>query len=170
VVTVTKPGEHAGAEADAAVTTAPGCVLAVRTADCVPIVLHGSDHRAVGVVHAGWRGLAEGVVDAAIAAMRAVDVEPTAATVGPHIRAGCYEFGSAELAEVATALGAEVVATTLWGTPALDLTAGVHGALRRSGVTDVVDGGGCTACTDQWFSHRARRDAGRFATTAWLEG
>src|SRR3954470_18110368 len=67
VVTVTHPGEHAGAEADAAITRAPNAKLAVRTADCVPIVLEGDG--VIGVVHAGWRGLAAGIVRATVAAM-----------------------------------------------------------------------------------------------------
>jgi len=131
----------------------------VRTADCVPIVLVGDG--AVAVVHAGWRGLAEGVVEAAVAAMGGVH----AAHVGPHIRAGCYEFGERDLDEVAARLGDHVRGTTTWGTPALDLTAGVRAVL---GEVPVEDAGACTACTDLYFSWRARREAARFATIAWM--
>jgi len=157
---VTHPGEHAGAEADAAVTTVAGCKLAVRTADCVPIVLTG--HHTVGVVHAGWRGLAAGIVKATIDAMHG-DVER--AQIGPHIRVGCYEFGADDLDEVAAALGDQVRGTTTWGAPALDLTAGVRAAL---GDVRVVDDGACTACTDLYFSWRVRQETARFATIAWI--
>jgi hypothetical protein len=160
VVEVTEPGEHAGVEADAAFTTQPHCVLAVRTADCVPVVLVGD--RAVGVVHAGWRGLAAGVIRATAEAMGSV-VE---AHIGPHIRRGCYEFGPADLDRVATALGEEVRASTSWGTPALDLTEAVRLALPPA---DVHDAGACTACSDVFFSWRARAEHERFATLAWLE-
>jgi len=160
LVVVTHPGEHAGVDADAAVTTVVGCKLAVRTADCVPIVLTGQ--HTVGVVHAGWRGLAAGVVKATIDAMHG-DVER--AQIGPHIRAGCYEFGTSDLDEVAAALGDGIRGTTTWGAPALDLTAGVRSAL---GHIPVVDSGACTACTDLYFSWRARKDAARFATIAWM--
>lgn len=156
---MTKPGEHTDAEADAAITREPLAKLAVRTADCVPVVLLGED--AVGVVHAGWRGLAGGVIQAAVAAMGDVHT----AHLGPHIRAGCYEFGGADLDEVAAALGDHIRGTTTWGTPALDLTAGVRSAL---GDVPVVDAGACTACTDLYFSWRARKDTGRFATIAWI--
>ena len=156
---MTKPGEHAGAEADAAITREPFAKLAVRTADCVPVVLVGAD--AVGVVHAGWRGLARGVIQATIAQMG----EVREAHVGPHIRAGCYEFGAGDLDEVAAALGDGVRGTTTWGAPALDLTAGVRLAL---GDIPVIDAGACTACTDLYFSWRARQDAARFATITWI--
>jgi polyphenol oxidase len=159
VVTVTAPGEHAGAEGDAAITRVPNAKVAVRTADCVPIVLLGDG--VVGVVHAGWRGLAGGVVQAAVDAMGGVRT----AHIGPHIRAGCYEFGADDLDTVAGALGEHVRSTTTWGTPALDLTAGVRAVL---GSIPVVDTGACTACTDLYFSWRARRDTGRFATIAWI--
>jgi len=154
------PGEHAGVDADAAVTRVPGAKLAVRTADCVPIVLEGDG--TIGVVHAGWRGLAQGVVAAAISAMGGA----RRALVGPHIRVGCYEFGDNDLDEVAAALGEGVRGRTTWDTPALDLTAATRAAL---GDLPVVDAGACTACTDLYFSWRARKEPARFATIAWLE-
>jgi copper oxidase (laccase) domain-containing protein len=159
VVTVTAPGEHAGAEADAAVTRVPGARLAVRTADCVPVVLVGD--AGIGVVHAGWRGLAAGIIQATMAEMGSVQ----RAVIGPHIRAGCYEFSPADLDEVATALGDGVRGSTTWGTPALDLTAGVRAAL---GAIPIDDAGACTACSDLYFSWRARKDTARFATIAWM--
>ena len=167
VVTVTHPGEHAGAAADAAVTDQPHCVLAVRTADCVPVVLVGA--RTVGVVHAGWNGLLRGVVDRAVAAVEALDDHPVAAHLGPCIRAGCYEFDGPEREALSDRFGTAVAATTTWGTPALDLPAGVHAALAEAGVTNVGDASGCTACDRRWYSHRARGELERFVTTAWLE-
>jgi purine-nucleoside/S-methyl-5'-thioadenosine phosphorylase / adenosine deaminase len=159
VVTVTTPGEHRGTEADAAITREPLAKLAVRTADCVPVVLLGES--SIGVVHAGWRGLAGGVIQAAVATMGDVHT----AHVGPHIRSGCYEFDTSDLDEVAAALGNGVRGTTTWGAPALDLTAGVRSAL---GDIALVDTGACTACSDLYFSWRARKDTARFATIAWM--
>lgn len=164
---VTHPGEHAGAAADAAVTATPGCVLAVRTADCAPVVLLG--RAAVGVVHAGWRGLEAGVVAAAVEAMAALGDPPPVAHLGPCIRPGCYEFDGPELAGLVARFGPAVRGTTTWGTPALDLPAAVRAALVVAGVDEVHDDAGCTACDGRWFSHRARAEPGRFATTAWLE-
>lgn len=159
MVTVTEPGEHAGVEADAAITRVPLAKLAVRTADCVPLVLEGDG--AIGVVHAGWRGLAAGIVQTTIDALGSV----RRVHIGPHIRVGCYEFGEEELDEVAAALGETVRGVTNWGTPALDLTAGVRSAL---GDLRVGDGGACTACSGLYYSWRARKDTARFATIAWM--
>lgn len=163
VVTVTRPGEHAGAEADAAVTTCPGAVLAVHTADCAPVLLASGDGAVVGAAHAGWRGVVSGVLERTVEEMGRLGATGITARLGPHIRARCYEFGVEELDEVTQRYGDVVRATTAWGTPALDVTAAVSAALDAVGV-DVVDQGGCTACEPaRLFSHRARGDRGRLA-------
>lgn len=166
VVVVATPGEHAGEEADAAVTATPGCALAVRSADCAPVVLLGT--RTVGVVHAGWRGLVAGVVAAAVEALRALDDDVVAAHLGPCIRPGCYEFVGPERDLVVERFGPSVAAATTWGSPALDLPTAVRLALAETGVAHLHDGAGCTACDRRWFSHRARGEAARFATVAWV--
>jgi polyphenol oxidase len=166
VVVVTRPGEHAGSDADAAVTATPGCALAVRTADCAPLVLRGT--RSVGVVHAGWRGLIVGVVPAAVEALRRLDDDVVDAHLGPCIRAGCYEFAGPERELLVTRFGAGVAGTTRWGTPAVDLPAALRVALAEVGVEALQDASGCTACDHRWFSHRARGELERFATVAWL--
>lgn len=166
VVVVTSPGEHAGAAADAAVTAVPGCALAVRTADCAPLVLRTA--HAVGVVHAGWKGLEAGIVAAAVAALRSLDDAPIEAHLGPCIRAGCYEFAGPALDRLTERFGAGVRGTTVWGTPALDVPAVVGVALRDAGVDRLHDSAPCTACDRRWFSHRAHADDGRFATVAWM--
>ncbi|MGQ0830159.1 MAG: polyphenol oxidase family protein [Microthrixaceae bacterium] len=165
-VVVERPGQHAGVEADAAVTATPGCSIAVRTADCAPVVLVSA--HAVGVVHAGWRGLLEGVIANALDALRTLDDGPVSAHLGPCIRAGCYEFAAPELDAMTARFGADVAATTSWGTPALDLPAAVAAALRDAGVDGLHDDAGCTACDRRWYSHRARGEPQRFATVAWI--
>ena len=165
MVVVREPGQHAGATADAAVTSVPGVVLAVQTADCAPILLQADG--GVGVVHAGWRGLVTGVIEAAVAAMADQGTPATGAVLGPCIRPRCYEFGPTELDLVAAAYGPTVRATTATGASALDLAAGVAEACRRLGLA-LVDDGTCTACSPQHFSHRARRDTGRQALVAWI--
>jgi len=166
VVVVDEPGQHAGTEADAAVTACNGAVLAVQTADCAPLALVAPG--AVGVVHVGWRGLADGVVDAAVAALRELDDGPIAARLGPCIRHRCYEFGAGDLDAVARSCGDEVRATTAWGTPALDVPAGIVARLAALGVTEVDDAGTCTACSPAHWSFRARADRARQAVVAWL--
>ena len=166
VVRVDEPGGAAGARADAAVTDRPGCALAVLTADCAPVAL-ASPEGVIGVAHAGWRGVAAGVVEATVAEMRALGATELSAAIGPCIRPGCYEFGPAELDEVAARLGESVRATTTGGRPALDLPRAVRGALVRAGVDDVDDAGTCTACSAQHFSWRARKEQQRQAAVIW---
>jgi copper oxidase (laccase) domain-containing protein len=165
VAVVTEPGDRAGEAADAAVTAVPGAVLSVRTADCAPLLLRGAT--AIGVVHAGWRGLVAGVIEAAAAAMDALGSPPVAATLGPCIRPRCYEFSEPELTVVADAYGPAVRSLTGWGTPALDLAAGVAEALGRLRVP-LDDAGTCTACSPRHFSHRARAEPERQVLAAWL--
>jgi hypothetical protein len=167
-VTVTRPGEHAGAPADAAVTAHPGAVLVIRTADCAPVALLADG--ALGLAHVGWRGLVAGVVEATVGALRALGGDPVTAHIGPCIGPAAYEFGSEPLDAVAERYGDGVRARTAGGAPALDLAAGVREALARAGVAAGGDPPPCTATNHaSYFSHRARREAGRQATFAWLE-
>jgi len=139
--------------------------VAVWAADCAPVMLF--DPQGVPVAcHAGWRGLASGVIDVAVAA----GSRPVVAILGPCIHACCYEFGEPELAQVAAGVGADVAdlaATTSSGGLALDVPAAVTAALARHDV-EVVVGGACTACDGRWFSHR-RGDVERHAMVGWSE-
>lgn len=155
-------------EADAAVTAVPALPLVVLTADCAPVVLAAPG--AVAVAHAGWRGLAAGVVEAAAAALREVAGEgaPVEAYVGPCIRPGRYEFGADALARLRDRLGPEVVARTASGRPAFDLPAAVRAALARAGVRRVRSSARCTAASPSLFSHRRDGRTGRQATVAVL--
>lgn len=167
VVTVTAPGEHAGAEADAAVTAVSGAVLAVQVADCAPVVLLADG--VVGVAHAGWRGLVAGVLPATVEAMRALGAGQVQALLGPCVHPGCYEFGEAALTEVGSALGRQVAGRTASGRPALDVPAAVAASLASVGVPVDRSSSTCTACTpDGHWSHRARADVERQAALAWL--
>jgi YfiH family protein len=159
VATVTGPG--ARPTADAAVTARADVPLVVLTADCAPIAI--ADDVAVGVVHAGWRGLLAGVVPAAVDALRAIGRGPVRAVIGPCIRAAHYEFGGDDLATVAARLGDGVVGATHDGRPALDLAAGVRAAFAECGVDDVADEGVCTYDDARYFSHRRDGVTGRQA-------
>jgi polyphenol oxidase len=169
VVTVEAPGDQAGAEADAAVTDAPGTLLAVHTADCAPIALV-SDEGLVAAVHAGWRGLAAGVVDATVDELRAAGATSLRAVVGPCIEPACYEFGKRDLDDVVLAVGEEARGVTASGAPALDLPGAVAANLGRLGVELVGEAPACTACDPRFYSHRARGDTGRQALLVWVEG
>lgn len=168
VVVVRAPGEHAGAEADAAVTGVRGAALAILTADCAPVAF-ASPEGVLGVAHAGWRGLVAGVVEATASHMRALGATSIEAALGPCIHPECYEFGAADLDEVAARLGPRVRATTRQGDPALDVPAAVAQACRRAEVDLVWSSPVCTACdVDGSFSHRSRADEERQALVAWV--
>ncbi len=179
VVEVDAPGEFVGTDADAAVTTELGVVLAVHTADCAPVLLvgdgadpvSGDPVRVIGAAHAGWKGLRDGVIDSTVALMRRLGATEFAWDLGPCISPAAYEFDDAELDGLCAELGPELRASTLDGTPALDLRAGVRAALVRNGV-DVSSGGPkavpCTALDTGFYSWRARRDTGRQAAVIWL--
>ncbi|MEO0494371.1 MAG: polyphenol oxidase family protein [Actinomycetota bacterium] len=165
VAMVESPGAHAGTDGDAAVTGLLGAVVCVQTADCVPIVVV-SDH-AVGVIHAGWRGLVSGVVDRAVDAVRSTGSGPLQAVIGPCIRPAHYEFGSAELDQVEAAVGGPCRGETVAGTLALDMATATTHALHRAGV-EYIDDLGFDTADERFFSHRVRGDVGRQITAARL--
>jgi YfiH family protein len=148
-------------EADAAVSSEPDTVLSVLTADCVPVALVAPG--VIGAVHAGWRGILAGVVEAAVVAVQQRSSGPVRAVLGPCIHPECYEFSAADLEPIAARLGPGVAGTTAGGRLALDLPGAVALALRAAGVTDITDVDVCTACSPDHFSHR--RDARRHGTT-----
>ncbi|MEM7094377.1 MAG: polyphenol oxidase family protein [Actinomycetota bacterium] len=157
-------------EADALITRGSEQVLAVHSGDCVPVgLVHEAG--AVAAAHAGWRGLYAGVLDATARSLRnAAGPGVVTAAVGPHIRSASYEFGLADLDEMALRFGDQVRATTDDGKPALDLTAATLAALEAADVEVEHVSADCTAeLADHYWSHRARQESGRIALVAWLE-
>lgn len=165
VTVVDRPAGGGGGPADALVSAQRGAALAVLTADCAPVVL-ASDEGVIAVAHAGWRGLAAGVVEAVVGQMRSLGARHIEAAIGPCIRTGCYRFGAADLEQVVAATGPEVRGQDSTGAPALNLAAGVAAALGRAGVDHIVDVGVCTACSAEHWSWRAG-DRARQASVVW---
>ncbi len=161
---VAAPGDRAGSQADVALTRCAEAVLAVQTADCAPVCLVGDAE--IAVAHAGWRGLVAGVLGAAVDAM-ATPAHELRVLIGPCIRPARYEFGLAELAEVAAVAGEAARSLTSQGAPALDVAAAAVSILKRAGVSDIEDLGHDTA-DERWFSHRVRGDSARQATALRL--
>lgn len=154
-------------EADGLVTAVAGWVLASRAADCVPVLIADPARRVVGAVHAGRAGVAAGVVSRAVEALRGLGAEELVAWVGPHACGRCYEVPDQLRAEVASAVP-ETWAETSWGTPALDLGAGVGAQLAAEGA-EVVDVGRCTIEDADFFSYRRQgARAGRHAGLIWV--
>lgn len=162
----------AGADAigsvDALVSTVTEAGVGVLVADCVPVLLADPAARVVGAVHAGRRGLVAGVVQAALAAMveRGADPARVRAAIGPAISGPSYEVPEAMQHEVA-AVVPETACRTAWGTPGLDLPAGVAAVLRRAGVGRVHLTGWCTDSDERFYSHRrAQRGGGTTGRSA----
>ncbi|MEV5973537.1 peptidoglycan editing factor PgeF [Streptomyces sp. NPDC051921] len=154
---------------DAVVTARRGLALAVLTADCVPVLLADPVAGVVGAAHAGRPGMVAGVVPAAVEAMRKLGADParTVARTGPSVCGRCYEVPEAMRAEVA-AVEPAAYAETSWGTPAVDVAAGVRAQLERLGVRDVEDAGVCTLESRDHYSYRRDRTTGRLAGYVWL--
>ncbi len=172
IVTVSRPGEHAGIEADGAFTTELGVSLAVTTADCAPIVMAASDvhTQALAVVHAGWRGLMAGIIEkGAQMVISAVPEGRRYAFCGPCIAPEHYEFSAWDLEPIAATYGDAVRSHTTKGTTALDLFAGVSCALDRSGFPPPQRPPSTAGRV--YFSHRTGvgvRKTGRMLTMAQL--
>ncbi|NUZ05053.1 peptidoglycan editing factor PgeF [Schlegelella sp. ID0723] len=164
-------------EADAAVSTEPGVACAIQVADCLPVLFAAHDGGAVGAAHAGWRGLAGGVLEATLEAVcEAAGCAPAAvdAWIGAGIGPGHFEVG----ADVLAAFGADIA-----GSPAAsrfasrgggkwlaDLPELARDRLITAGVANVSGGAWCTyADASRFFSYRRDGVTGRMAAAVWLD-
>jgi YfiH family protein len=162
--------------ADAAVTSAAGLPLAIMVADCLPVLLASRDGRVIGAAHAGWRGLAAGVIEATVAAM-AVPGRELHAWLGPCIRQAHFEVGHEVRETFVTAAGAldstaaaGAFSRNARGRWQCDLSALARLRLQNSGVTSISDCGVCTyADRARCFSHRRDGQTGRMAALLWLQ-
>jgi polyphenol oxidase len=168
--TVLDLDRDAVAAADGAVTSHAGVVCAVLTADCLPVIFAARDGTRVGVAHAGWRGLLNGVLPAAVRALGTPPAE-IVAWLGPAIGAASYEVG-AEVREAYLALDATAATAftpNARGRWQADLYALARASLADAGIEGVHGGGFCTYReADRFFSHRREAPCGRFATLVWL--
>ena len=157
-------------EADAAVSRRAGAVCAVMTADCLPVFLSDAAGSVVGIAHAGWRGLAAGVIEATVKAMAAPRGD-LVAYIGPGIGARRYEVGDdVRRAFVAADPGAAgCFAGHGNGKYLADLYSLARRRLAAAGVDRAYGGGFCTASEDRFFSFRRDRTTGRMASLIWLE-
>lgn len=155
---------------DAVVTARRGLALAVLTADCTPVLLVDPAAGIVGAAHAGRPGLVAGVVPAAVEAMVALGAHPSRITAhtGPAVCGRCYEVPEGMRVEVADAVPG-TWSETSWGTPAVDVTGGVHAQLAALGVTDRHSSPYCTLESGDHFSYRRDRTTGRLAGYVWLD-
>lgn len=158
-------------QADAAVAHLSGTVLAILTADCLPVLFCSKDGARVGAAHAGWRGLAAGVLEATIAAMGTSPAR-LLAWLGPCIGAGSYEVGEEVRAAFVDSSGgaAACFAATRPGHWHCDLAGLARQRLAAAGVASIHGGGFDTLADARFYSYR--RDgahSGRFASLIWRD-
>ncbi|GAA0277330.1 peptidoglycan editing factor PgeF [Streptomyces polychromogenes] len=155
---------------DAVVTARRGLALAVLTADCTPVLLADPVAGVAGAAHAGRPGLVAGVVPAAVEAMVALGADPAriVARTGPAVCGHCYEV-PAEMREAVAGVVPAAWAETSWGTPAVDVVAGVHAQLAEAGVPQGHRSPVCTLESRDHFSYRRDRVTGRLAGYVWLD-
>ena len=167
-------------EGDASIAATTGVVCAVMTADCLPVLFADLGGRVVGAAHAGWRGLAGGVLGATVAAMRAAGAGELTAWLGPAIGPAHFEVGADVLEtflagarndlERARIMAAFVRFEGRPGKYLADLYALARTLLARSSVTRVWGGAQCTVTeVDRFYSYRRDGVTGRQASLIWLE-
>jgi len=158
--------------ADAAVTSTPGTVLAILTADCLPVVLAARDGSEVAAAHAGWRGLADGVLEATVAAMT-TPAHDAVAWLGPAAGPDAYEIGE-DVFEAFVPRDPRAAAAFVPTRPGhwrVDLYALAKLRLVDAGISvgSIHGGGLCTISEpSRFFSHRRDQRSGRMATLAWI--
>ncbi|HWG07712.1 MAG TPA: polyphenol oxidase family protein [Solirubrobacteraceae bacterium] len=165
-------GEAVPIDADGHATALAGVGAMVLTADCLPVGLAAPAHggrAVVAMAHAGWRGLAAGVLEQAVLALGELGADgPIEAVVGPGAGVCCYEVGE----EVHAAFGADAAASEAAGyrrERRIDLRTIARDRLLAAGVAGVAHADACTICDERFFSHRRQRErAGRQAGIAWL--
>ena len=144
--------------ADVLVTRVPGVVVGILSADCVPVALRGEG--GVAMVHAGWRGLVTGAIEAGVAAVGPV----SHAWVGPSIHACCYEVST----DVLDAFAAAGLPRS--GDRCVDPGRAAAFALRRAGVPAIAATAECTSCDGRYFSYRRDGLTGRQGSFVMLQG
>jgi len=173
-----KSGSNGPFEADASVTNIPNEVLAVLTADCMPVLFASKGGDVIGAAHAGWRGLSEGVLERTIEAMCTLspDLNPQdiSAWMGPAIGPTAFEVGD-DVLEAFSGKGQSAITqafTPIIGRPGkylANLYILAQDCLSSLGITQITGGGFCTF-TDQerFFSYRRDKATGRFASLIWI--
>ena len=159
--------------ADACIATEPGVVCAILTADCLPVLLCDPKARVVGAAHAGWRGLASGVLQNTVAAMRAVGATDVCGWLGPAIGPKKFEVGEDVRTEFCdgdhAAAKAFEASTSAPGKYMADLYALARLALMQAGVSAISGGDRCTVSQPQdYFSYRRDLHCGRMASLIWI--
>jgi polyphenol oxidase len=163
-------------KADGILTNTPGVTLFMRFADCVPILLVDPEHKAIGIVHAGWQGTYKWIAQQAVEKMTVcfgTNPETLVAGIGPSICQSCYQVGSEVYQAFLEAFGETTHQYFMHsdGDLYVDLWRANADVLRQAGVRQIETAGICTACNlADWYSHRGEKGkTGRFAVFMCIE-
>lgn len=161
-------------EADASIVARPGAVCVVQTADCLPVLFCDANGKAVGAAHAGWRGLAGGVLQQTIDRMRDAGAADILAWLGPAIGPQCFEVGQdvfdAFAGREPAMAKAFVPVHAQAGKYFADIYTLARITLRNAGIHQVSGGGFCTVTEkDRFYSYRRDKTTGRMASLIWLK-
>ena len=157
-----------GLEGDALFTTQEKKVLTIQVADCVPVALV-SDYGAIAVIHAGWKGLLNGVIENASETLQKKFPGDQSAVIGPHIGPCCYEYGRKDLDSFIEVFGSSVAGVTDSSADALDLMAIVQIVLKKRGIELSYRDDSCTSCDSKFWSYRSSGTQKRQSLLAWIE-
>lgn len=166
--------EKPASEADAIVTSTPGRVCIIQTADCLPVLFCSSDGKVVGAAHAGWRGLAAGVLENTIQQMRRKGAREITAWLGPAIGPQKFEVGR-DVLDAFTAIEAGNAAAFQevqgqGGKYLADIYLLAKSALKREGISGIAGGGFCTVTEERrFYSYRRDGVTGRMASLIWIK-
>lgn len=168
VIKIKNAGEFQGIEGDGLITSEFETPLSVQVADCAPVALFSTEG-ILAIAHAGWKGLASGIIDNACSNINDLGAAPSIAIVGPCIYPENYEFSIEDLEFLQHTFGMSIRSETQSGQLSLDLPEMVRISLNRNGIDEIIFLGGCTADSPRFWSHRASRDPERQAMVAWIE-
>jgi YfiH family protein len=161
-------------EADASVTTMPGVVCAIQTADCLPVLFCDSAGKVVGAAHAGWRGLLHGVLENTIERMQTAGAQEIFAWMGPAIGPQSFEVGAEVMHAFCERDAQTAVCFTQQGSSQEKYLADIYQlarhAMHKAGVSKISGGGFCTVTErDKFYSYRRDKITGRMASLIWLK-
>ena len=157
-----------GIRGDALATISSQKVIAITVADCLPLLLI-EQSGILSLMHLGWRGIEEGLLEKTLQFIRTKSSEPITAVLGPCIDTCCYEFGQNELRILVEKYGEKIVGRTNKGSIAFDMRACVKEILKSSNVEIKYEEDSCTKCDSRYWSFRADGTGKRQVMIAWKQ-
>ena len=157
-----------GVRGDALATSSAQKVISITVADCLPLLLiEGSG--ILSLIHLGWRGIEQGLLEKSIQLIKTKSSEPMSAVLGPCINACCYEFGQNEMDDLVEKYGPKIIGETLTGALSLNIKECVREILKSCHVEVKYDDAFCTNCDPRHWSFRAEGTDKRQVMIAWKE-